>query len=82
MERNINVWLPIALPNWGPGAATQACALTRNRTSNPLVHRLALIHLATPARARPEFIWSLFFSVRYRSNCSPFQLATQLSKHD
>ena len=30
---------------------TQACALTQNRTDGPSVHRLALNHWATPARA-------------------------------
>ena len=29
-------------PFWGP--TTQACALTGNRTSNPLIHRSALSH--------------------------------------
>ena len=38
-ERNINVWLPLAHPPRGTWPATQACALTRNRTSNFLVHR-------------------------------------------
>ena len=42
-ERNINVWLPHMPPTgdltW---PATQAHALTGNRTGNPLVHRLVL----------------------------------------
>ena len=33
-ERNINVWLPLAHPQLGAWPATQACALTGNRTSN------------------------------------------------
>ena len=33
---------PSHIPDWRPGPKTQACALTRNRTSNPLVHRLVL----------------------------------------
>ena len=41
-ERNINVWLPLMCPVLRTWPATQACALTGNRTGNPLVHRLAL----------------------------------------
>ena len=39
-ERNINVWLPLLHPLLGTWPATQACALTGNRTGDPLVHRL------------------------------------------
>ena len=35
-----NVWLPLMHPLLGP--TTQACALTGNQTSNPLVLRLVL----------------------------------------
>ena len=41
-ERNINVWLPRARPPLGTWPATQACALTGNQTSDPLVLRPAL----------------------------------------
>ena len=41
-ERNISVWLPLVCPQLGLWAATQACALTGNQTSDPLVCRLAL----------------------------------------
>ena len=41
-ERHINVWLPLACPPLGIWPATEACALTGNRTSSPLVLRLAL----------------------------------------
>ena len=34
-ERNVNVWLPLARPLLGTWPATQACALTGNRTSDP-----------------------------------------------
>ena len=38
---------PSHAPNWGPGLhATQVCALTGNRTSDPLVHRPALSPLS------------------------------------
>ena len=40
-ERNINVWLPLVCPLLGTWPATQACALTGNRTSDPLVRRPA-----------------------------------------
>ena len=38
-ERNINVWLPLMCPLPGTWPTTQACALTGNRTREPLVHR-------------------------------------------
>ena len=41
-ERNINVWLPLTRPLLGTWPTTQACALTGNRTSDPLVLRLML----------------------------------------
>ena len=34
-ERNISVWLPLAYPLLGTWLATQACALTWNRTGDP-----------------------------------------------
>ena len=39
-ERNISVWLPLTLPLLGTWPTTQACALTGNRTNDPLVCRL------------------------------------------
>ena len=41
-ETNINVWLPLTCPPLGTRPATQACALTGNRTGNPPVCRLEL----------------------------------------
>ena len=41
-ERNIHVWLPLVRPLLGAWPATQACALTGNRTGNPEVCRPAL----------------------------------------
>ena len=41
-ERNIYVWLLLTCPPLGTWPTTQACALTGNWTSNPLVHRPAL----------------------------------------
>ena len=48
-ERNIYVWLPPVCPLLGTWPATQACALTGNRTGTPLVHSWSWIHWATPA---------------------------------
>ena len=51
MEKNIKVWLPLVHPQVGTWPATQACALTGNRTSDPLVHRLALNPLSYTSQA-------------------------------
>ena len=45
-EINISVQLPLAFPLLGSWPATQACALTGNRTGNPLVHRPVLSPLS------------------------------------
>ena len=45
-ERNSNVWLPPMSPQLGTLSATQACALTGNLTSNPLVLKPALSPLS------------------------------------
>ena len=49
-ERNFNVWLPLARPLLGTWPATQASALTGNRTSSPLVSRPALNSLSHTSR--------------------------------
>ena len=41
-ERNINVWLPLALPLLGTWPTTQACAPTQIQTGDPFVCRPAL----------------------------------------
>ena len=41
-ETNITVWLPLARPQLRTWPVTQACALTGNQTSDPLVHRQVL----------------------------------------
>ena len=43
-ERNVNVWLPLVWPVLVTWPATQACALTGNRTGDLLVHNLCSIH--------------------------------------
>ena len=45
-ERNINVWLPLVYPLVGTWPTTQACALTGNRTSDPLDCRPACTPLS------------------------------------
>ena len=44
-ERNINVWLPLIYPLLDIWPTTQACALTGNRTGNPLLCRPMLNRL-------------------------------------
>ena len=41
-ERHIYVWLLLMCPQLGTWPAIQACALTGNRTDDPLLHRPAL----------------------------------------
>ena len=44
-----------APPYWGPGPATQACALTGNQTGDPLVRRLALNPLSQTSQGHKCF---------------------------
>ena len=55
-ERNISVWLPLAGPLLGTWPTTQTCALTRNQTSDPLVHRLALNPLCNTSQSHISFL--------------------------
>ena len=55
-ERNTNVWLPLTWPPLGTWPTIQACALTENRTGDPLVPRPCSIHCAMPARAPLYFL--------------------------
>ena len=66
-ERNINVWLPLMCPQLGTWPATQACALTGNQTSDPLICRLALNHWGTPASAKKLTIFKVQV---YNGKCS------------
>ena len=43
-EKNINVQLPLTCSLLRTWPTTQACALTGNRSSNPVVHRLVWLH--------------------------------------
>ena len=60
-ERHISVWLPLSHPLLGTWSATQACILTGNRICDPLIHRLALNHLATPTK---DFLGYFFLSFK------------------
>ena len=55
-ERNIDVWLPLTHPLLGSWPATQACALTGNRTSDPLVHVPALNPLSHTSQGSASVI--------------------------
>ena len=54
--KKISVWLPLTCPLLGTWPATQACALTENRTSDPLVRRPALNSLSYTSQG-----WYLYF---------------------
>ena len=55
-----NVWLPLMCPLLETWPATQACALTGNRTAHPLIHRPAL------NQHQPGwFSWNYFWMTKY-----------------
>ena len=58
-ERNTSVWLPLTCTLLGTWPKTQACALTGNRTGDPLVHRLALNLLSHTSQGR---ILNIFYN--------------------
>ena len=62
-ERNINVRLPLMCPLLGTWPATQACALTGNRTGDPLVCRLPLKPLSHTSQG--EKIYFTYFTHTY-----------------
>ena len=51
-ERNINVWVPLMCPPPRTQPTTQACALNRQQTCNPFVHRSALNPLSHTIQGR------------------------------
>ena len=55
--RNISVWLLLPYPLLGTRPATQACALTGNRTSNPLVRRPMLNPLSHTCQGKVSFYY-------------------------
>ena len=56
-ERNISVWLLLPHPLLGTWPATQACALTGNRTEDLLVHRPALNPLSHTSQGWTVFLY-------------------------
>ena len=62
-ERDINVWLLLARPLLGTWPAPQACALTGNQTSNPLVLRLVLNPLSRTSRDKISYILKLVWAL-------------------
>ena len=66
-ERNISVWLPLERPLLGTWPATQACALTGNRTGDPLVHRPALSPLSHTSQGSQRFLTGMILSPRMMS---------------
>ena len=56
-EGNINMWLPLVCLLLGTWPATKACALTGNRTGDPLVHRPVL----NPLSRTSQGYHSIFF---------------------
>ena len=58
-ERNINVWLPLMHPLLGNWATTQACALTGNRTGDPLLRSLMLNSLSHTSQSP----WMVFMTM-------------------
>ena len=53
------MWFPLLCPLLGTWPETQACALTGNWTSDPLVCRLVLNHWATPDRSISRVLFTL-----------------------
>ena len=62
-ERNID-WLPLARPQLGTWPTTQACALTENQTSDPLVHRPVLNPLSHTSQGLKKFLKKFFIEVK------------------
>ena len=59
--REINVWLPLGCPLLGTWPATQACALTGNQTSDPLLHSPALNPLSHASQGITYFFPLAYF---------------------
>ena len=66
-ERNINVWLPLASPQSGTWPATQVCALTGNRISDPLFYRAALNPLSHTSHGYKIFLREIKENIKWRN---------------
>ena len=61
------MWLPLACPPLGTWLATQACALTGNRTSDPLGHSPTLNPLSYTSQSKLyNFLKNMFIDFRER----------------
>ena len=62
MERNINVWLLLThlLGTW---PTTQACALTGNPTSDPLICRPALNPLSHTSQGQYSIVFIMLYAL-------------------
>ena len=63
MERNINARLPLAHPLLETWPATQACALTGNRTSDLLVQRPSLSPLSHTSQEDGNNVLEIFKNI-------------------
>ena len=77
-DRNINVWLPLTHPLLGTWPTTQACALTGNQTSDPLVHRPVLNPLSHTSQGYILLIVLLQLSQFFPFAPPPSDIATPL----
>ena len=76
-ERNIRVWLPLTLPLLGTWPTTQEGALTRDRTSDPLVCRPVLNPLSHSSQRHPN----VNFKKRSKEGTQlPYDTLTQVPK--
>ena len=66
------MWLPLMRPLLGTWPTTKACALTGNRTSNPLVHRLLLNPLSHTSQGQKVYQWQGTLSSLVGSGCKAF----------
>ena len=62
-ERNINVWLPFTHPLLGTWSTTQACALTGNQTSDPVLCSLVLNPLSHTSQGSQCYFFPIVFAL-------------------
>ena len=72
----LNVWWPLAHTLLGTWPATQACALTGNQTSDPLVCRPMLNSLSYVSQGLMVSFNEHNFLILILSNLSPFSLSS------
>ena len=77
-ERDINAWLPLLHPLLRTWPTTQACTLTGNRTSDPLVHKPGLNPLSHTSQGRS---WFYKGPMNSSSPASPTQGSSNRDSH-